>query len=42
MCGAPLGDWVNGSSVDVLLKHVASMVLVLWGVCPILRNGCGG
>ena len=42
MCGGPLGDWVKGSYVDVLLKHVASVVLVLWGVGPILRNGCEG
>ena len=42
MCGVPLDDWVNGSYVDVLLKQVASAVLVLWGVGPILRNGCGG
>ena len=42
MCGAPLEDWVNGSYVDVLLKRVMSVVLVLWGVGPILRNGHGG
>ena len=29
------------SYVDVLLKRVLSMVLVLWGVGPILRNGYG-
>ena len=42
MCGAPLEDWVNGSYVDVLLIRVVSVVLVLWGVGPILRNGYGG
>ena len=42
MCRAPLEDWVNGSYVDVLLKRVVSVVLVLWGVGPILRNGYGG
>ena len=30
---------VNGSYVDVLLKRVVSVVLVLWGVGPVLRNG---
>ena len=30
MCEAPLDDWANGSSVDVLSRMV-SMVLVLWG-----------
>ena len=32
---------VNGSYVDVLLKRVVSVVLVLWGVGPVLRNGYG-
>ena len=41
MCGARLDDWVNGSYVDVLLKRVVSVVLVLRGVGPILRNGYG-
>ena len=41
MCGAPLNDWINGSYV-VLLKGVVSVVLVMWGVGPILRNGYGG
>ena len=40
-CGAPFDDWVNGSYVDVLLQHVLSVVSVLWGVGPILRNGYG-
>ena len=30
LCEAPLDDWANGSSVDVLSRMV-SMVLVLWG-----------
>ena len=34
MCGAPFDDWVNGSYVDVLLKHLLSVVSVLWGVGP--------
>ena len=42
MCLAPLDDWVNGSYIDVLLIRVVSVVLVLWGVGPIPRNGCGG
>ena len=41
MCGVPLDDWVNGSYVDVSLKCVASVVLVLWVVGPVLRNGYG-
>ena len=41
MCGARLDDWVNGSYVDVLLKRVVSVVLVLRGVGPVLRNGYG-
>ena len=42
MCGAPFDVWVNGSrDVDVLLKRVLSMVLVLWGADPILRNRYG-
>ena len=42
MCGASFDDWVNnGSYVDVLLKRVLSMVLVLWGVGPIIRDGYG-
>ena len=41
MCGVPLDDWVNSSYDDVLLKRVVSVVLVLWGVGPILRNGYG-
>ena len=32
---------VNGSCVDVSLKRVVSVVLVLWGVGPVLRNGYG-
>ena len=42
MCGVPLDDWLNGSYIDVLLKRVVSVVLVRWGVGPILRNGYGG
>ena len=41
MCGAALGDSVNGSYVDVLLKRLVSVVFVLWGVGPVLRNGYG-
>ena len=41
MYGAPLDGWVNSSYDDVLLKRVVSVVLVLWGVGPILRNGYG-
>ena len=39
MCGAPFDDWANGSYDDVIVEPVLSVVLVLWGVCPILRNG---
>ena len=39
LCRAPFVDCVNGSYVDVLLKRVLSVVSVLWGVGPILRNG---
>ena len=42
VCGVHLDDWVNGSHADVLLKRVVSVVLVMWGVGPILRNGYGG
>ena len=37
MCGAPLDDWTNSGSVDVFLTY--DMLLVLWGVGPILGNG---
>ena len=40
MLKAPLDDWVNGGYVDIY-SRVVSMVLVLWGVGPNLRNGCG-
>ena len=39
MCGAPFDDLVNGSYADVLLKRVLRVVLALWGVGSILRNG---
>ena len=39
MCGASLADWANGGSVDVFFTY--GMILVLWGVGPILRNGYG-
>ena len=41
MCEAPLDDGVNGSYANVLLKRVISIVLVLWRVGPVLRNGYG-
>ena len=37
MCGAPSDDWTDGASADVFFTH--DMVLVLWGVGPILGNG---
>ena len=40
MFGAPLGDWVDGSYVDIY-SRVMSVVLVLWVVGSILRNGYG-
>ena len=39
--GEPLDNGVNGSYVDVLLKHMVSMILVLWWGGPVLRNGYG-
>ena len=41
MCGSPLDDPANGSYVDILLKRVLSVVIVLWGVGTILRDGHG-
>ena len=38
--GAPLDDWVHGGYIDIC-SQVVSLVLVLWGVGPILRNGYG-
>ena len=38
--GAPLDDWVNDGYVDIYSRAV-SVVLVLWGVGPILRNEYG-
>ena len=35
VCGAPVDDWVNWSLIQV------SVILILWGAGPILRNGCG-
>ena len=40
MFGAPLDDWVNGGFVDIY-SHVVSVVLVLRGVGPVLRNVFG-
>ena len=40
MCGGPLDDWVNGCYVDIY-SRVVNVVLVLWEVVPILRNGYG-
>ena len=40
MFGAPLDDWVNGGFVDIY-SRVVSVVLVLWGVGPIVRNVFG-
>ena len=38
--GASLGDWFNGGYVDIY-SRVVSVVLFLWGVGPILKNGYG-
>ena len=38
--GTSLDDSVNGGYVDIY-SRVVSVVLVLWGVGPILRNGYG-
>ena len=40
MLGAPLDDWVNGGFVDIY-SRVVSVVLVLWGNGPIVRNVFG-
>ena len=40
MFGASLGDWFNGGYVDIY-SRVVSVVLILWGVGPILKNGYG-
>ena len=40
VCGGPLGHWADGGYADGLL-HIRWLGLVLWGVYPILRNGCG-
>ena len=39
VCGVSLDGRVNGGSVDVFFTY--GMVLVLWGVGPILENGYG-
>ena len=38
--GTPLDDSVNGGYVDIY-SRVVSVVLVLWGVGPILRHVFG-
>ena len=38
--GTSLDDSVSGGYVDIY-SRVVSVVLVLWGVCPVLRNGYG-
>ena len=38
--GAPLDDWPNGGYVDMYYSRVVSMIWALWGISPILRNGC--
>ena len=38
--GTPLDDSVSGGYGDIY-SRVVSVVLVLWGVGPILRNGYG-
>ena len=40
VCVALLDDWAMLVYVDVL-SRVVSVVLTLWGVGSILRNGCG-
>ena len=40
MFGTLLDDWVNGGFVDIY-SCVVSVVLVLWGVGPVLRNVFG-
>ena len=42
VCGAPLNDCANaGLCMLMSYSRVVSVVLILWGVAPILRNGCG-
>ena len=40
MCGSPVDDEVNGGYADIY-SRVVSVVLVPWGVVPVLRNGYG-
>ena len=39
VCRAPVNDWANAGSCWSLI-HM-SVILILWGAGPILRNGCG-
>ena len=39
LCSVAPYDWVDGGSVDYF--WMVSMLLLLWGVDAILRNGCG-
>ena len=36
--GAPVDDWVNDGLCWFLIQ--VSMILILWGAGPILKNGC--
>ena len=39
MCGAPLDDCANaGLCMMIFYSRVVSVVLILWGVGPILKN----
>ena len=39
MCGAPLDDFANAVlSMMIFYSRVVSVVLILWGVGPILTN----
>ena len=43
VCGGSLDDWANAMGLVVVMlmsySRVVSLVFVLWGVGPILRNG---
>ena len=40
VCGAPLDGWAN-AGLCMLICYSCVVSVTLWGVGPILRNGCG-
>ena len=39
--GAPLVDYANAGLMLMPYSRLVSVVLIHWGVAPILNNGCG-